>query len=225
MRRRKLIAAVAAFVAYAVWLTPAQTAFYGFPRNLKPQVERLALDQPALQPMPHTLFCLRYRDECKVQGTVFRPGLLSLNSERVQDLVSVNREVNRSISPRAYPGAVLRDTWTLAPKAGDCNDYAVTKRHMLLAKGWPSRSLLLAVVRTPSGEGHLILVVRVKQGDFVLDNLRYDIKDWAQTGYRWEQIQSPSNPQYWATVATRKKLAEVTPVSYSRSAPEPVREK
>jgi hypothetical protein len=34
----------------------------------------------------------------------------------------------------------------IAPKAGDCNDYAVTKRHQFLTRGWTARALLLAEV-------------------------------------------------------------------------------
>ncbi|WP_240543982.1 transglutaminase-like cysteine peptidase [Bradyrhizobium canariense] len=50
------------------------------------------------------------------------------------------------------------------PSAGNCGDYAVTKRHLLLRLGWPSSSLLLGevTIRT-TGEHHLVLLV--------LDNL------------------------------------------------------
>jgi hypothetical protein len=68
----------------------------------------------------------------------------------------------------------------IAPKTGNCNDYAVTKRHELLSRGWPSRALLLAEVIVPSGERHLVVVVRVKQGDFVIDNRNADIRPLEQ---------------------------------------------
>jgi predicted transglutaminase-like cysteine proteinase len=76
----------------------------------------------------------------------------------------------------------------------------VTKRHELLARGWPSRSLLLAEVVVPSGEHHLAVVVRAKEGDLVIDNLNANVRPWFKTGYRWVRIQSPMNPQYWASV-------------------------
>jgi predicted transglutaminase-like cysteine proteinase len=88
----------------------------------------------------------------------------------------------------------------VAPKAGDCNDYAVTKRHDLLASGWPSRALLLAEVIVPSGEHHLVVVVRVKEGDFVIDNLNANIRPWNKTQYQWVRIQTPSNPAAWSAV-------------------------
>lgn len=57
------------------------------------------------------------------------------------------------------------EEWLLSPPAGDCNDYAITKRHKLLEFGWPSRALLLSEVVIPSGEHHLVLVVRVTNND------------------------------------------------------------
>ena len=67
----------------------------------------------------------------------------------------------------------------MAPRERDCNDYAVTKRHKLLALGWPSSSLLLAKVVVPSGEHHLILVVRTSEEDLVLDNLNWNVRRFA----------------------------------------------
>ena len=52
----------------------------------------------------------------------------------------------------------------------------MTKRHELMARGWPARSLLLAEVVTNWGEHHLVLVVRTRTADLVLDNLDADIK-------------------------------------------------
>jgi predicted transglutaminase-like cysteine proteinase len=201
-------AVLAAAVISVACLTQAQGAFHSFPRNLEDaQFTQISFDQPAFQPLAHTLFCLREPDECRVRRMAFRPRAFALTQERWQDLVSVNRGVNRAIAPRAYKPAALRDTWSVEPKSGDCNDYAVTKRHRLLALGWPSRALLLAVVRTPRGEGHLVLVVRTSKGDVVLDNLRSDIAPWTRMGYDWLQIQSPRNPQYWSLI--KKQTAEM----------------
>jgi predicted transglutaminase-like cysteine proteinase len=59
---------------------------------------------------------------------------------------------------------------------------------------------LLAVVRTPRGKGHLVLVVRTEEGDLVLDNLWPEIIVWSQMGFEWLQVQSLRNPQYWSTI-------------------------
>ena len=193
-------------VGVSVWLAllwPAEAAYFGYPRNLRPQVDRIAFSDPMLQPMAHTMFCLRYEQECRAPSVTFRPTKIALTEKRWMELVSVDREINRSIVPHRYPTRVLSDTWTLNPKSGDCNDYAVSKRHQLLARGWPAQALLLAVVRTPSGEGHLVLVARTRDGDLVLDNLRHTIIPWSQTRYEWLQIQSPNNPVYWLKVRHR----------------------
>ena len=78
---------------------------------------------------------------------------------RMQELVEVNHKVNRSIRPERNTQGFAGEKWIVAPAAGDCNDYAVTRQHELLARGWPSRTLMLAEVVTHWGEHHLILVV------------------------------------------------------------------
>src|SRR5208283_5299095 len=97
-------------------------------------------------------------------------------------------------------GDVVDETWRVAPAAGACHDYAVTKRHELMQLGWPSRALLLAEVVTGWGEHHLVLVVRTRAGDFVADNLYPGLRPWYAAPYRWVKIQTPENPMYWSTV-------------------------
>jgi predicted transglutaminase-like cysteine proteinase len=148
--------------------------------------------------MAHARFCLEYRAECEIQRMKSAVGL---TRARWAELVKVNAEVNRTIAPRANDGGMAAERWLVAPRAGDCHDYAVTKRHELLARGWPSRALLLAEVVTGWGEHHLVLVVRTSDGDFVADNLNANIRPWYATRYQWVRMQSPQNPKFWSTVA------------------------
>jgi Bacterial transglutaminase-like cysteine proteinase BTLCP len=91
----------------------------------------------------------------------------------------------------------LTEEWLISPIAGDCKAYAITKRHELLARGWPSRALLLSEVVVH----HLILIVRTKDVDLVLDNLQEAVQPLgARAEYRWVRIESPQNPKYWTTV-------------------------
>jgi predicted transglutaminase-like cysteine proteinase len=106
----------------------------------------------------------------------------------------VNREINHDIIPVNDSG---NDTWSLAPREGDCEDYAITKRHALIARGWPASVLRLAVARTAWGEGHLVLVVRTDKGDLVLDNLTGAVRSWRKTGLHWEMIQASNDPRIW----------------------------
>jgi predicted transglutaminase-like cysteine proteinase len=116
----------------------------------------------------------------------------------VELLMVVNQRVNRLISPRskAYDNSPY-EGWTIAPETGDCNDYAVTKRHELLMRGLPSSALRLSVAKTPDGAGHLVLVVSTTVGNLVMDNLTDEIMPWQLTDYRWIKIQSTSDPQLW----------------------------
>jgi predicted transglutaminase-like cysteine proteinase len=99
--------------------------------------------------------------------------------------------------------------WLVAPRAGNCHDYAVTKRHELLAHGWPARSLLLSEVITASGEHHLVLIVRMKDVDLVLDNLNANVRPVALTRYWWVRVESPANPKFWSTVSVPSRLHPV----------------
>jgi predicted transglutaminase-like cysteine proteinase len=143
---------------------------------------------------------VKYPKECEVRKIAFRGTKLDLTTERMAELSEVNLKVNRNIKYERNTQGLVGEKWLISPSTGDCNDYAVTKRHQLLERGWPSRSLLLAEVVTRSGEHHLVVVVRTKQGDFVMDSLNSTIRPWAHAPYRWARVQSPSNPKYWSTV-------------------------
>jgi predicted transglutaminase-like cysteine proteinase len=80
---------------------------------------------------------------------------------------------------------------------GDCNDYAVTKRHELLENGLPSKALRLAVVKTATGIGHLVLVVVTTKGDIVMDDPTEVIRSWQSTDYHWLKVQSATDSKFW----------------------------
>jgi predicted transglutaminase-like cysteine proteinase len=151
---------------------------------------------PTLAPFQHVRFCLRYPTDCKSDPT--ESDRIDLNAETSELLKRVNHSVNMSIAPtvKAY-GSNLGDGWTIAPDMGDCNDYAVTKRHELLESGLPSKALRLSVVKTASGIGHLVLVVVTTRGEIVMDNLTETIRPWQSTEYHWLKIQSASDSKFW----------------------------
>jgi predicted transglutaminase-like cysteine proteinase len=151
---------------------------------------------PTLAPFQHVRFCLRYPADCKSNSE--QTDRIELNLQMMQLLDRVNRHVNLSITPKVKDyGGALEDSWTIAPDKGDCNDYAVTKRHALLDSGLPSGALRLSVIKTASGIGHLVLVVATTNGDVVLDNLTAAIRPWQTTEYQWLKIQSASDPRFW----------------------------
>jgi predicted transglutaminase-like cysteine proteinase len=155
---------------------------------------------PTLAPFQHVRFCLRYPTDCK--SSSLPTARVELDAQTMDLLRRVNREVNLSIAPTVKNyGSDLTSGWTIAPKMGDCNDYAVTKRHSLLESGLPSAALRLSVIRTASGVGHLVLLVSTTKGDFVLDNLTEVIRPWQLTEYDWIKIQSAKDPRFWNAVS------------------------
>ena len=179
----------------------ATASLESVPNVLRRGIQSIRFDVPTLAPMVFTQFCLKYANECKPQRLLFRGGRMRLTDRRRAELENVNRGVNSSILPERNSNGLVGEKWLLDPAYGDCNDYAVTKRHQLIAKGWPARAVLLSEVVTVSGEHHLVTVVRVHGGDLVLDNLTDHIMPWFQTPYQWLRIQTPKNPIYWASVS------------------------
>jgi predicted transglutaminase-like cysteine proteinase len=167
---------------------------------------RIVFGAPMLPPFGHTRFCLIYPAECRVHGLLFRGGAIALTRSRRAELVRINAEVNRAIRPQRASESIADEKWLIAPAFGDCNDYAVTKRHLLMARGWPARALLLAEVVTPTGEHHLVLVVRTREGDLVADNLTLAVRRWIDASYQWVRIQSPDNPLFWLAVGRPARL-------------------
>ena len=156
-----------------------------------------------LAPLQFVKFCMNYPAECEVrtadQASFSR-------EEGLKTLEEVNARINQSIEPSVKSNEPLVARWTIEPAAGDCNDYAVTKRHALLAKGWPSSALRLAVVFAPTG-GHLVLVARLNDGDYVLDNLTNTVRPWGETSYAWVSIESTVNPKFWVAVGVKNQAA------------------
>jgi predicted transglutaminase-like cysteine proteinase len=159
----------------------------------------IATAAPTLAPFQHVRFCLRYPSECK--SDVSEIERIELSPETSALLERVNRGVNAEIAPVMKGQAPeYRGGWTIAPARGDCNDYAVTKRHELVLGGLPAKALRLSVVRTETGIGHLVLVVSTTKGDVVLDNLTDTIRSWHQTEYQWLKIQSANDAKFWHEV-------------------------
>src|SRR3984893_6623316 len=180
-------------------------------RTRAPQDSKLSTSivdgSPTLAPFQHVRFCLRYPSDCKSDPTENEH--IDLNAETLELLKRVNHRVNMSINPmpKSY-GPNLEDRWTIAPETGDCNDYAVTKRHELLENGLPSRALRLSMVKTASGIGHLVLVVVTTKGDLVMDDLTETIRPWQSTNYHWLKIQSATDSKLWYKI---KRPAAVGP--------------
>jgi predicted transglutaminase-like cysteine proteinase len=161
---------------------------------------------PTLAPFQHVRFCLKYPADCTSSPADLER--IELKVETLELLRRVNNSVNIAIAPKLKGyGPELKDSWKIAPVSGDCNDYANTKRHKLLESGLPSKALRLSVVKTPSGIGHLVLVIATTKGDLVLDNLTDSINDWQSTDYHWLKIQSASDARFWYEVRSPARIS------------------
>jgi predicted transglutaminase-like cysteine proteinase len=162
---------------------------------VKIKVSFLETSGPSAAPFAHVRFCILEPAECRIrQGSV--PEDLT---EMWNQLDAVNTRVNAAIEARA-DGRASGDTWRLSPTTGDCEDYAITKRHALIEMGWPSAKLRLAVAVTARGVGHMVLVARTPLGDLVLDNRSPSVRSWEESDLSWRMIQSESNPKRWLEI-------------------------
>jgi predicted transglutaminase-like cysteine proteinase len=148
------------------------------------------------QPIGHYEYCRKYRSDCNLRSDDTRP--VQLTSTLWKELESVNQSTNKTIRPVTDQEYYNQEEyWAYPKKYGDCEDYVLLKRYLLLERGWPASSLLVTVVRQPNGDGHAVLTVRTDAADFILDNLRDKILPWNKTEYRYLKRQSAANSGLW----------------------------
>jgi predicted transglutaminase-like cysteine proteinase len=142
-------------------------------------------------------FCVDNKADCNVKPTTPRDVVLS--PKAWADLVRVNAYLNEQIKPLTdmeHWGVVER--WNYPTDGyGDCEDYVLAKRQMLIKAGWPREALLITVVRDKKGEGHAVLTVKTDKGEYILDNQETEVLLWSKTGYRFVKRQSQNDPNVW----------------------------
>jgi len=160
----------------------------------------IAVGEATRAPIGWVDFCAQRPWECKVAPTA--PRNVTLSGKTWKDLVRINKLVNARIQPMTdleHYGVV--EKWAYPDDGyGDCEDYVLLKRRMLMEAGWPREALLITVVRDKKGDGHAVLTVKTDQGEFVLDNQTDDILPWMESGYRFIKRQSQSDPNAWVSL-------------------------
>jgi predicted transglutaminase-like cysteine proteinase len=161
----------------------------------------ISLGDPAKSPIGWVEFCATYEPECKTKPTT-SPRDVMLTTQTWKDLERVNLYVNTHVKPMTdmeHWGVVER--WNYPEDGyGDCEDYVLQKRKMLMQAGWPREALLITVVRDKRGDGHAILTVKTDRGEFILDNQTDQITLWSETGYRFVKRQSQNDPNVWVSL-------------------------
>lgn len=152
------------------------------------------------QPVGHYELCQQLRQECR-QATP-KQGPTELTRKLWATIVAVNNSVNIKIAPRTDMEMWGKEeVWSYPDNGeGDCEDYVLEKRRLLMNAGIPAGDLLITVVRQTNGDGHAVLTVRTSLGEFVLDNLEPKVLAWNATGYTFLKRQSQTNSGVWVTI-------------------------
>ncbi len=151
-------------------------------------------------------FCVRNPRECAQPSTLW--GVVKTTPTLLALLDNVNSTVNQKIKPETDQEHFgISEYWTLPNDGiGDCEDYALLKRRVLITKGFNPSALRLTVVVDENGDGHLVLIVITDGGDIVLDNKFDAVYLPRHVPYRFIMRQSGVDPVLWvsleATTAT-----------------------
>jgi len=193
--------AAAALLVMAAFLVPSKQAVAL--TNL-PMASFAAVGSETSVPYGWIDFCRRYAGECNHSETA--PLDVNLTPESLREIERVDKMVNKSIVPisdKDHWGVL--DQWDYPSDGkGDCEDYALFKRKLLIAAGFPRQALLMTVVKDEQNEGHAILTVKTNHGEFVLDNLNDELRPWDRTGYRFVKRQSQIDENMWVEIGPSK---------------------
>ena len=160
----------------------------------------VAVGATARAPIGWVDFCASHANECNYRPAEARD--VQLTAKSWKELTRINQWVNEAVKPVTdleHWGVVER--WNYPDDGyGDCEDYVLLKRRMLMQSGWPRQSLLITVVRDKRGDGHAVLTVKTDRGELVLDNQNPDVLLWSETGYRFVKRQSQHDQNVWISL-------------------------
>ena len=131
----------------------------------------ISIGTPARAPIGWLEFCAEYAPNASARAAEARDVVLSqqgLEGPGADQQMGQRHASSRS--PTSSTGAWSR-RWNYPDDGyGDCEDYVLLKRRMLMQAGWPRQALLITVVRDKQGDGHAVLTVKTDKGEFILDN-------------------------------------------------------
>jgi predicted transglutaminase-like cysteine proteinase len=158
------------------------------------------------QPVGHYEFCQQMPVECRQVTSERVP--TELTRKLWAKIVDVNNLVNTMVTPRTDQEIWgIEERWSYPVNGiGDCEDYVLEKRRLLMKAGMPAGNLMITVVRQPNGDGHAVLTARTSLGDFVLDNLEARVLAWEDTQYRFLKRQSDQNSGVWVSIEDGRQM-------------------
>ncbi|MEQ9590685.1 MAG: transglutaminase-like cysteine peptidase [Parvibaculaceae bacterium] len=172
----------------------------GISPTIAPESTAMAEATVTMPPSGYLDYCMRNPTECPSSAReATQPE--TLTPLRWAELDRVNTMVNASV--RYVTDASLynrQEYWTYPNGRGDCEDYVLAKRKMLLDRGWRAETLLIGVALDLEGRRHAVLIAATDKGDFVLDNQLERVVAWSETGYTWEKRQTAANANIWVAL-------------------------
>lgn len=154
----------------------------------------------ARAPSGYLAFCDRNPDECRAHPD--QPDKIRFTSALWGQLEKVNLVVNTTIKPeddKEHYG--VTEYWTIPVDGqGDCEDYVLAKRKMLVMLGVPEPALRITVVLDHDSVRHAVLTVVTDQGDYVLDSLKDEILTTDKADYVWVERQDPASSTGWVAL-------------------------
>ncbi|MDJ0993237.1 MAG: transglutaminase-like cysteine peptidase [Dinoroseobacter sp.] len=129
-------------------------------------------------------------------------GTLTNDADIIAYARKVNQMVNtrfRQVSDQVQYSRI--DHWALpTSRGGDCEDFALLKKQLLIQKGIAPKRLSIATVLDKKRAPHAVLVLRTDSGDLVLDNLHNRMLRWDRTGYSFLKAQDATSRTGWRLV-------------------------
>ena len=160
----------------------------------------IAVGNKSLPPFGWVDFCRRYLHECDAGPSA--PMDVNWTPEAAKRVKKINSLVNNNITPMSdmdHWGVV--DRWDYPTDGyGDCEDFVLMKRRLLMEEGFPRQALLVTVVKDQRGDGHAVLTVKTNKGEFILDNLEEEVRAWNETPYKFVKRQSQSDQNVWVDI-------------------------
>lgn len=179
---------------------------------------RLSTAEIVAPPMGVFEFCVERLAECGVPSQATKltateksetVDAVPLTEDEILDLaIEVNLAVNAAISYRSDIDQWGREeAWSLPISDleipyGDCEDYVLEKRLALIDAGVPRERLSIATVWSRATGAHAVLVVRLANMDYVLDNTNPYVLPVGETMYQWSALQTGASLLTWVRVAS-----------------------
>jgi predicted transglutaminase-like cysteine proteinase len=122
-------------------------------------------------------------------------------------LEGMNRRVNMAVHQRSDEQQYGRADYWAAPLLehtngyGDCEDVVLEKRAALLQDGLPVGAMSIALVKTPWGDTHAVLLISTDKGDLTLDSLSPWVRSFETTGYSFLLKQKAGSTFAWERFA------------------------